>query len=46
MPLDENGFIQYEHDFEKKRFIFMDTNLAKTHQGHYCEKRMTWLEID
>ena len=44
VPLDENGFIQYEHDFEKKRFIFMDTNLEKTHQGHYCAKRMTWLE--
>jgi len=43
LPVDENGFIQYENDFEKKRFIFMDTNLNKTHQGHYCEKRMIWL---
>ena len=41
---DENGFIQYEYNFKNKRFIFMDTNLAKTHQGHYCKKRMTWLE--
>ena len=44
MPLDENGFVQYENDFENKRFIFMDTNLAKTHQGHYCKKRMNWLK--
>ena len=22
----------------------MDTNLEKTHKGHYCEKRMAWLE--
>mgnify|MGYP000939450675 CR=1 FL=1 len=44
VPLDENGFIQYEQDFDEKRFIFMDTNLEKTHQGHYCEKRMIWLE--
>ena len=44
VPLDENGFVQYENDFENKRFIFMDTNLAKTHQGHYCKKRMNWLK--
>ena len=44
LPLDENGFIQYEQDFNEKRFIFMDTNLEKTHQGHYCEKRIVWLE--
>ena len=44
VPLDENGFVQYEQDFNEKRFIFMDTNLEKTHQGHYCEKRMVWLE--
>ena len=44
VALDENGFVQYEKDFNEKRFIFMDTNLEKTHQGHYCEKRMNWLE--
>ena len=44
MPLDENGFVQYEQDFNEKRFFFMDTNLEKTHQGHYCEKRIIWLE--
>ena len=44
VPLDENGFVQYEQDFNEKRFIFIDTNLEKTHQGHYCEKRMIWLE--
>ena len=44
VPLDENGFIQYELSFNEKRFIFMDTNLEKTHQGHYCEKRIAWLE--
>jgi len=44
VPLDENGFVQYEQDFDEKRFIFMDTNLEKTHQGHYCEKRIIWLE--
>lgn len=44
IPLDTNGFVQYEYDYKEKRFIFMDTNLPKKHQGHYCEKRMEWLE--
>ena len=44
VQFDENGFIQYEYNFENKRFFFMDTNLSKTHQGHYCKQRMTWLE--
>jgi len=43
LPIDENGFVQYENDFDNKRFIFMDTNSPKTHQGHYCEKRLLWL---
>ncbi len=44
VPIDENGFIQYELDFQSNRFLFLDTNLPKSHQGHYCNKRMTWLE--
>lgn len=44
VQFDENGFVQYIYDFENKRFLFLDTNLAKTHQGHYCKLRMTWLE--
>jgi 3',5'-cyclic AMP phosphodiesterase CpdA len=43
VPIDENGFVHYENDFNSKRFIFLDTNLPKTHQGHYCEKRLKWL---
>jgi 3',5'-cyclic-AMP phosphodiesterase len=44
VPIDENGFIQYEINFKKKRFIFMDTNLEKTHRGYYCGKRIDWLK--
>ena len=44
VPVDENGHIQYELDFQSNRFLFLDTNLPKSHQGHYCNKRMTWLE--
>ena len=41
--IDENGFIQYLIDIEDKRFIFLDTNLPGTDQGHFCEKRQNWL---
>ena len=40
---DENGFIQYFIDIDDKRFIFLDTNLQGTDQGHICEKRQAWL---
>ena len=42
-PIDKNGFIQYFEDIDDKRFIFLDTNLPKTDQGYYCEKRQKWL---
>ena len=32
-------------DLKNKRFIFIDTNLANTHKGHYCEYRQRWLKI-
>ena len=38
VPLDENGFIQYEQDFDKKRFIFMDTNLEKRTKATIVKK--------
>jgi Icc protein len=44
VPIDENSFVQYENNFNSKRFIFLDTNLPKTHQGHYCKKRLIWLK--
>ena len=43
IPRDENGFIQYFEDIEDKRFIFLDTNLSNTHQGHFCNNRQSWL---
>ena len=44
IKLDEKGFIQYFKDLKNKRFIFIDTNLANTHAGHYCEDRQRWLK--
>ena len=43
IPTDENGFIQYFIDIDDKRFIFLDTNLPGTPQGHFCKKRQSWL---
>jgi len=44
IKVDEKGFIQYFKDLKNKRFIFIDTNLANTHKGHYCEDRQRWLK--
>ena len=44
IPFDENGFVQYEIEIEDKKLIFLDTNLAKSHQGEFCQKRQAWLK--
>ena len=44
IKLDEKGYIQYFKDLENKRFIFIDTNLENTDEGHYCEERQKWLK--
>ena len=41
--LDVNSFVQFFEDINNKRYIFLDTNLAGTDQGHLCEKRQEWL---
>ena len=38
-----DGFVQYFIDINNKRYIFLDTNLTGTDQGHLCEKRQFWL---
>ena len=43
-PLDENGFYQFAEDFSAGRFLFLDTHEPGKHEGHYCEKRLDWLE--
>jgi len=43
IPIDENGFVQYFIEINDKRFIFLDTNLPGTAQGHFCKKRQGWL---
>lgn len=44
VELDENGFVQSVLDRPEGRFLFLDSTLEGTHAGHYCEKRLAWLE--
>jgi len=40
---DGDGFVQSVMDTAMGRFVFLDTVLAGTHAGHYCERRQAWL---
>ena len=40
---DNNGFIQYSKSYDKKTFLFLDTNQPNTDSGHYNKVRQEWL---
>ena len=40
---DNNGFIQYSKSYDKKTFLFLDTNQPNTDSGHYNKVRQDWL---
>ena len=42
-PRDENGFVQSVLETGVGSFVFLDTVLAGTHAGHFCEDRQAWL---
>jgi len=42
-PHDENGFVQSVMQTTVGHLIFLDTNLAGTHAGWFCETRRAWL---
>ena len=44
VPVDENGFIQYETDHGGVRWIVLDTLDEGRHGGMVCEKRAAWLK--
>ena len=46
VPVDANGFIQYEHDFGGLRWVVIDTLDAGRHGGAFCELRAAWLPND
>ncbi len=46
VPRDPNGFIQYGHDTEAGRFLFLDTYKGPVSEGQYCDKRLGWLEAE
>jgi hypothetical protein len=43
VPVDANGFVQYEQDFGGVRWIAIDTLDAGRHGGAFCELRAAWL---
>ena len=43
VPVDANGFIQYERDFGGIRWIVIDTLDPGRHGGAFCELRAAWL---
>lgn len=40
---DAGGFVQSVRETSAGPFVFLDTVLAGTHAGHYCEARSAWL---
>ena len=43
VPVDANGFVQYDHDAGGVRWIVIDTLDAGRHGGAFCELRAAWL---
>jgi 3',5'-cyclic AMP phosphodiesterase CpdA len=44
VPVDENGFIQYEMDHGGVRWLVLDTLDEGRHGGMICEQRAAWLK--
>ena len=42
-PLDDNGFVQFEHRAGEAVFLFLDTLKPGTSAGEYCDNRRSWL---
>ena len=43
VPRDPDGFVQYRHDTQEARFLFLDTYKGPVAEGLYCERRLRWL---
>lgn len=43
-PLDGSGFVNHGEQINDLTFIYCDTNEPQTHAGHFCDKRLAWLE--
>lgn len=42
-PTDQNGYIQYTHDTDLGRLVFLDTVETGEHKGHFGADRRAWL---
>lgn len=45
-PRNGDGFVQSVLETDAGRMIFLDTNLAGTHAGWFCETRRAWLSAE
>ncbi len=45
-PRDRHGFVQSVMQTSVGRLIFLDTNLAGSHAGWFCETRRDWLRAE
>lgn len=43
-PKDAHGFVNHAETVEDTRLIYLDTTEPRTHAGHFCAARRTWLE--
>ncbi|MCT4557845.1 MAG: phosphodiesterase [Pelagimonas sp.] len=44
VPQAPQGFVHYAEDLPAGRFVYCDTTEPETHQGHFCEARVAWLD--
>ncbi|MFY0618973.1 phosphodiesterase [Shimia sp.] len=45
-PVDANGYVNYAETLNGTRMIYLDSVGHKTHAGHFCAQRRTWLDAE
>lgn len=45
-PTDANGYINSAETLDDIRLIYLDSTAPRTHAGHFCAERRTWLEAE
>ncbi|GAA6182702.1 phosphodiesterase [Shimia sp. NS0008-38b] len=45
-PADANGYVNYAETLNGTRMIYLDSVGHKTHAGHFCSQRRTWLDAE
>ncbi|MCG7522459.1 metallophosphoesterase [Ruegeria sp. Ofav3-42] len=45
-PVDANGFVNHAETVNGVRFLYLDSVGERTHAGHFCAARRTWLQSE